>query len=334
MLNDFPAPVQYFLYSCLFVGVAKVTILTLSTVSLLADLFIVPPTNYSKYGSKKSTWALVTGSSDGLGAEYAKQLAKKGFNIILASRTLSKLEAIAEEIESKYSVKTKVVAADVTQVDEAVKQITDVAKQLEVLILINNVGQSHSIPVPFAETPEQEMSNIININNVFTLKLTQGLIPVLKETAAKYKIRSLILTMGSFGGLLPTPLLATYSGSKAFLQNWSSSLATELAEDNIDVEFVLSYLVTSAMSKIRRTSLMIPNPKAFVNSALNSVGKRCGAQERSGTTTPYWAHAFMHFGIEQAVGVYSTVANVLNYNMHKSIRIRALKKAERARKQQ
>lgn len=261
-------------------------------------------------------------------------MAKKGFNIILASRTLSKLEAIAEEIESKYSVKTKVVAADVTQVDEAVKQITDVAKQLEVLILINNVGQSHSIPVPFAETPEQEMSNIININNVFTLKLTQGLIPVLKETAAKYKIRSLILTMGSFGGLLPTPLLATYSGSKAFLQNWSSSLATELAEDNIDVEFVLSYLVTSAMSKIRRTSLMIPNPKAFVNSALNSVGKRCGAQERSGTTTPYWAHAFMHFGIEQAVGVYSTVANVLNYNMHKSIRIRALKKAERARKQQ
>ncbi|EGV66584.1 17-beta-hydroxysteroid dehydrogenase [Yamadazyma tenuis] len=333
-LNILPTPVEYILYGCLFLGVAKATILVLSFGSLLFDLLLLPKASYKKYGSANNCWALVTGSSDGLGAEYARQLAAKGFNIVLASRTLSKLETIAEEIESKYKVSTKVVAVDVTKVDEAVTQIAAGIEGLDVSVLINNVGQSHSIPVPFAETELSEITNIININNVFTLRITQLLIPILAGTASKYKAHSLILTMGSFGGLLPTPYLATYSGSKAFLQNWSASLAAELKADKIDVEFVLSYLVTSAMSKIRRTSWMIPNPKSFVASALNSVGKRVGAQERFATTTPFWSHALMHFGIDQTVGVYSTIANSLNFDMHKSIRVRALKKAERARKEQ
>lgn len=324
-------PIEWVLYSCLLVGVAKVTITTLSALSMIAEMTILPKTNYKKYGAKKC-WALVTGASDGLGAEYAKQLASKGFNVVLASRTLSKLEAIAETIEEKYNVKTKVVAVDVTEIDTALTKIKGAVEGLPVSILVNNVGQSHSIPVPFLETSEDEMMSIININNIFTLKLTQAIIPVLKATAKESKVRSLILTMGSFGGMLPTPYLSVYSGSKAFLQHWSASLNAELKSDNIDVEFIVSYLVASAMSKIRRTSAMIPSPKDFVRSVLNNVGRRVGAQERFATSTPYWSHALMHFGIEQTVGVYSKIANSMNYNMHKDIRRRALRKAERMKK--
>ena len=111
-------------------------------------------------------------------------------------------------------------------------------------ILINNVGLSHAIPVPFTETPAEELDAIVNINCLSTLRVTQPIAQSMKQ-----RKRGLILTMGSFGGTYPTPLLATYSGSKAFLAQWSSALGAELAPYNVTVELVQSYLVTSAMSK-------------------------------------------------------------------------------------
>lgn len=323
-----------FLYVALSVGILKFTTTFLSFASVVLDTFILPAVNFKKYGAKSGNWAIVTGASDGIGKEYSLQLAKKGFNIFLISRTQSKLETLAQEIETKFGVKTKTLAIDfASDKPSNYELISQLTKNLPVTILINNVGQSHSIPVPFVETEEDELRNIITINNTATLRTTQIIAPVIADTVKAQKgTRGLILTMGSFGGLLPTPYLATYSGSKAFLQSWSAALAGELASSNIDVECVISYLVTSSMSKIRRASLSIPNPKTFVSSVLKSVGRRSGAQERYATSTPYWVHAFMHFGIESTVGVYSKLANTLNLKMHQSIRTRALKKAARQQK--
>lgn len=325
--------IQALIYGILFVGVYKVTTFTLSFGTLLCDLFILPAVDFKKYGAKQGKWAVVTGASDGIGKEYAFQLSSRGLNVVLISRTLSKLELIATEIETKYKVNTEVIAFDASTDDDSnYAKILQTVSNLPVTVLVNNVGQSHSIPVPFLETEDKELRDIITINNTVTLKITQMVAPVIADTVAKEnkKVKGLILTMGSFGGLLPTPYLATYSGSKSFLQAWSAALAGELKPHGIDVELVISYLVTSAMSKIKRSSASIPNPKNFVTSVLNTAGRRCGAQERFATTTPYWTHALMHFGIENTVGVYSKFANSLNFNMHKSIRVRALKKAARA----
>lgn len=325
---------QVFVYLSLLVGVYKLTIFTLSFGSLIFDLFLIPATNFKKYGSKSGNWAVITGASDGIGKEYALQLAGKGFNIVLVSRTKSKLELLSTEIETKYKVATKIVAFDASSdSNDDYQLLKQTIESLPVTILINNVGQSHSIPVPFLETTTKELQDIITINNVATLKITQIVTPYIISTTKTKKCRGLILNMGSFGGLLPTPYLAVYSGSKAFLQSWSAALAGELKLQNIDVELIISYLVTSAMSKIKRSSLFIPNPKNFVKSVLAGLGKRNGAQERFATNTPFWTHAFMHFGIENSVGVYSAIANKLNLSMHKSIRIRALKKQAREKKQ-
>lgn len=325
--------VQGFLYAALVAGVYKITTFTLGLSSLVFDLFVLPPTNFAKYGAKKGKWAVVTGASDGIGKEYALQLAAKGLNVVLVSRTESKLQAIASEISEKYGVLTEIVAFDAsTDAESNYEAVRSVVADLPVTVLINNVGQSHSIPVPFLETPPKEMMEIITLNNIVTLKITQLVAPIIVKTVADKKNRGLILTMGSFGGMLPTPLLATYSGSKAFLQQWSAAMAGELKDQGVDVELVVSYLVASAMSKIRRTSASIPSPKQFVRAALGGVGRRNGAQERYATSTPYWSHAVMHFFIANTVGVYSRLANKLNLGMHQSIRARALKKAARAKK--
>lgn len=208
--------------------------------------------------------------------------------------------------------------------DEDYAKLKALVDGLDVGILVNNVGQSHSIPVPFIQTPKEEIRDIITINCTGTLRVTQIVAPGMVQ-----RKRGLILTMGSFGGWLPTPLLATYSGSKAFLQQWSTSLGSELKGTGVDVELVLSYLVTTAMSKIRRTSMFIPNPRTFVKTTLAKIGRSGGAQKMAHTSTPFWGHALMQWWLENTFGVGLSFVVDRNKVMHQAIRTRALKKAER-----
>lgn len=208
--------------------------------------------------------------------------------------------------------------------DSDYASLASVVQGKQVSILINNVGQSHSIPVLFAETPFNEMANIININCVGTLRATQTILP----SMLPHK-KGLILTMGSFGGLTPTPLLATYSGSKAFLQQWSNALASELAPQGIDVFFVHSYLVTSSMSKIRRSNWQVPTEKVFVRSVLAKIGRRGGSIGYAHSGSPYWSHALVAAVILGVFGPMSSRLLEFNRKMHVDIRRRALAKAER-----
>ena len=246
----------------------------------------------------------MTGASDGIGKEYSLQLAAKGFNIVLVSRTKSKLEQLSSEIESKHAgIKTKTLAMDFSQnQDSDYASLKALIAGLDVAVLVNNVGLSHDIPVPFVDTPEKELKDIITINCTGTLRVTQLVAPGMVQ-----RKRGLIITMASFGGILPTPLLATYSGSKAFLQQWSTALASELRPHGVHVQLVQSYLVTSAMSKIKRTTATIPSPKTFVRSALGKIGRSGGAQGIANTSTPYWSHAVMHWALLTFTGTMNSV---------------------------
>ncbi|KAM0562380.1 hypothetical protein ACHAPJ_002070 [Fusarium lateritium] len=303
----------------------------LSYLQLVLSAFVLGGTNLRKYG-KPGTWAVITGASDGLGKEYALQLAAKGFNLVLVSRTLSKLDSLAAEIQQKYpgkGLEIKTLDMDFTQNNDAdYERLRELIAGLDIGILINNVGQSHSIPVPFLETSKEELQNIITINCLGTLRVTQVIAPVLKQ-----RKRGLILTMGSFGGWTPTPLLATYSGSKAFLQQWSNALSAELADDKVDVYLVLSHLVTTAMSKIRRPSVLVPNARNFVKATLGKVGLG-SYQTAPNTYTPWWSHSFMLWFIENIPGANGPITINVNKKMHEDIRRRALRKAAREAKNQ
>ncbi|ODA81131.1 hypothetical protein RJ55_04094 [Drechmeria coniospora] len=313
------------------VGALYIGTKLLSYLSLILSSVVFVGHPLRKYG-RVGTWAVVTGASDGLGKEYATQLAAKGFNLILVSRTQSKLDTLAVELKQKYSAKglqIKTLAMDFAKNDNGdYERLREMLGGLEVAILINNVGQSHNMPVPFIQTPREELENIITVNCIGTLKVTQLVAPILK--ARKH---GLILTMGSFGGWTPTPYLATYSGSKAFLQQWSNALASELADDHIDVYLVLSHLVTTSMSKIRRPSLLIPSARNFVKAALGKIGLG-GYQTAPNTYTPWWSHSIMLWLIENVPGVNSPVVIWINKKMHIDIRARALRKRDREAKKQ
>jgi 17beta-estradiol 17-dehydrogenase / very-long-chain 3-oxoacyl-CoA reductase len=304
----------------------------LKTWLVLAQTFVLPGKNLKKFGATKGAWAVVTGASDGIGKEFALQLAAAGFNILLVARNEAALTSVATEIASKTAgkVETRIQLVDFAKNDPAaLDAFKSVVNGLEIGVLVNNVGKSHAMPTYFAETSEQEMDDIVTINVSGTVHVTRAVLPGMIQ-----RKRGLILNLGSFAGQVASPMLATYSGTKAFVSTFTSALAEEVRPHNISVQHLNTYFVVSKMSKIKRPSALVPTPAAYVRSALNKIGLSCGAalSDRPGTFTPFWSHALVDYVIH-AIGWKSFFISY-SHSILKDQRRRALRKLEREAKKQ
>ncbi|KIK09300.1 hypothetical protein K443DRAFT_453266 [Laccaria amethystina LaAM-08-1] len=311
-------------------GSISVGRLIYQTLSVVLQTFILPGTNLRKFGAKKGAWAVITGATDGIGREFSLQLAKAGFHIFLVARNEALLASTAAEIEQKYGVSTATHSIDFSRTDKsAYNSLRSSLGSVDVGVLVNNVGKSHAMPAYFVDTPEEEISDIVSINVQATLQVTHSVLPGMVQ-----RKRGLILNVGSFAGAVPSPMLATYSGTKAFLTTFSSALGEEVRKDNISVEHLNTYFVVSKLSKIRKASALIPKPDAYVRSVLSKIGLPCGASYsgRPNTSTPFWSHALLDYGMT-LIGLRSVFISY-THGLHKDIRRRALRKMERDAKLQ
>ncbi|XP_056662747.1 17-beta-hydroxysteroid dehydrogenase type 3 isoform X5 [Monodelphis domestica] len=117
-------------------------------------------------------WAVITGAGDGIGKAYAYELAKRGLNIVMISRTLEKLQAVAKWIEKTTGSQVKVIQADFTK-DDIYENIKENLQGFEIGILVNNVGMLHNIfPCHFLSGPDKIQSlihcNIFSVVKVVT----------------------------------------------------------------------------------------------------------------------------------------------------------------------
>ncbi|BGP12875.1 hypothetical protein JCM10213_005170 [Rhodosporidiobolus nylandii] len=294
----------------------------LSFARMLVDL-ARPGIPLKRFGAKKGAWAVVTGATAGIGRDFALQLAGAGFNIFLASRTTSKLEEISQEITAKYPhIKTQLHSIDFSSPSADYAALKAALDPLDIGVLVNNVGKSYDEPTFFQDLPEQDMLDIVEINVNATLKVTRIVVPGMVS-----RKRGLILNIGSFASLIPSPLLAVYSGSKAFLSTWTQALGSELKGTGVEVELLNTYFVVSKLSKIRRSSWMIPTPKTYVRSVLSHIGVRGGAVGQPHISTPYHGHAPVQWVVDHLF----SHSFWLNYNrkLHLDIRRRAIRRRER-----
>ncbi|KAJ1557734.1 hypothetical protein HK096_005651 [Nowakowskiella sp. JEL0078] len=286
------------------IGALTLTRLLVSLTNQIYATFLRPSLRLTKYGAKNNTWAVVTGASDGIGLEFAKQLAHAGFHVVLIARTASKLETVASQISAENpSVQTLVIPFDF-----ASAQDTDY-KKLAARLTDLRIGVL-SLEPEFIES-------MVNINVRAQLRVTSIVLPQMLEHK-----QGLILNLGSAAGFMPSGLLAVYSASKAFLSTWSQALASEVKDRGVHVELVNTYFVTTKMSKIRKPSLTTPTPKKYVQVALQRAGS-------SAFETPFWSHALIHWVLDELVPRSTQVAG--SYAMHLGIRRQALKKQERER---
>jgi short-subunit dehydrogenase len=172
-------------------------------------------------------WALITGASAGLGAEFARALARGGISCALSARREDRLRALASELTRSYQVETRVIPADLADPAE-VDRLADAVGDLDVGILVNNAGFGYA--GRFEKLDLGRLRAMIEVNCAAPVALTSRLLPKLRA-----RKRSAIVITGSVAGRVPMPLHGVYSATKAFDLLFGEALAVELAEQGIDV---------------------------------------------------------------------------------------------------
>ncbi|XP_043542725.1 hydroxysteroid (20-beta) dehydrogenase 2 isoform X2 [Chiloscyllium plagiosum] len=186
-------------------------------------------TNLTLYGE----WAVVTGATAGIGKAYAHELARRGLNVVLISRSLEKLRATADEIEQQHGKKTKIVQADFNQGAEIYGPIEAALKDLNIGILVNNVGKTYQVlPCYFLDVPDVE-------------KMTKIVLPQLLK-----RKKGIIINISSEAGAHPHPLITMYSATKS----------------------VLPLLVSTNLTHDQETNLFVKRADDYAQEALNTVG--------------------------------------------------------------
>jgi 17beta-estradiol 17-dehydrogenase / very-long-chain 3-oxoacyl-CoA reductase len=244
--------------------------------------FLYPSTldRYLRDYQGEKSWALVTGSSDGIGKGIAHELCSHGFNVVLHGRNAEKLSRVQASLLAEYpKVQVRKVIADAgsftaSAIDDIVANLQDI----HLTVLVNNVGGTAALDVDFKTLEEhtaKEVDAVININLRFTTQLTRALLPTLQRNEP-----SLIMNIGSIseGGM---PWLSVYSPTKAYMRAFSKALGLELKANHHKVE-VLGIQVGSVQSQQNHAdiSFFVPSSRVMARSALARVG--CGSANVTG----------------------------------------------------
>nr|XP_056701704.1 very-long-chain 3-oxoacyl-CoA reductase-like [Euleptes europaea] len=157
------------------IGVLTVLWLSLKIVLVIGQVFRVHVLSEKWKGvdvASYGPWAVVTGATAGIGKAYAHELARRGLNVVLISRSMEKLKQVAAEIEEQHSQSTKVIQADFTQGSELYETIRANLQGLEIGILVNNVGQTKNRPGYFLDDDnlDKYIDDMVNCN---TLSITK-----------------------------------------------------------------------------------------------------------------------------------------------------------------
>lgn len=222
-------------------------------------------------------------------------------------------------LETKYKIETKTIAADFTNTDSIYYDIEKQLSGMEIGILINNVGMSYSYPEYFLETPSKEKlyPNIINCNIYSVTNMTKIVLPGMLE-----RRRGVVINVSSILAQIPSPFCSVYSSSKAYVQKFTEDLATEYSKCGIIFQCVCPGFVVSKMSKVPKPTKMSPSPATYVKSALRGLGVR-------GVTNGYLPHSALRLTLQLIDYLYPGVCKFLVARIQLNIRMRALRKIAR-----
>ena len=219
-------------------------------------------------------WALITGASAGIGLEFARQLARKGHNLVLVARDQVRLDAAADDLQKTFRIVVRTIATDLAKPGIAhvlLEQTADIDLGLAIL----NAGMETS--GHYTKTDIGKLRDLLALNVQTPMEMAHAF-------GARFieQRRGGIVFVSSLFGYQGVPLVAAYSASKAYVLALGEALSKELNKFNVDVTVLSPGLTDTAMPAampIDFSKLPIPkmSPKATARHGLRALGRKVSA---------------------------------------------------------
>ncbi|WP_409461918.1 SDR family NAD(P)-dependent oxidoreductase [Amycolatopsis sp. GA6-003] len=161
---------------------------------------------------------LVTGASSGIGAEFARQLARRGSDLVLVARRADRLEALAAELKAAHGVTVTVLACDLTAPNAVAHVAAELRERgLRPTGLVNNAGFGTN--APFAQEKPEQLRTEIALDVQAVVELTRTFIEDLRAAD-----RGVLINVASMAAYTPVPWMAVYGAAKAFVLSFTEAL--------------------------------------------------------------------------------------------------------------
>lgn len=159
-------------------------------------------------------WAVVTGCTDGVGLEYARQLAARGLHLILVGRNVDKLNAVREELTRKHGARLEVLTVQADLNSDDPQMYSRIQREInpdgrDIGILVNNAGVMYDSPNRFLDQGESKIWQHVRVNMLAVVMMTRVILPSMVK-----RKRGLVVNMSSIAAYQPLPLMGLYSASK------------------------------------------------------------------------------------------------------------------------
>lgn len=175
---------------------------------------------------------VITGASGGIGAVYADRFAKRGYDLLLIARDGKRLGTARDTLSSKYGVRVETLVADLTDRSALLGLEAKLQADKNVTVLVNNAGFGGTKSL--VDSNVDDLENMILLNVTALTRLTAAVLPnlIAKKAGAVINISSVV-------AVNPDALNGTYSGSKAYVLNFTQSLFKTLKGTGVQVQAVL-----------------------------------------------------------------------------------------------
>lgn len=167
-------------------------------------------------------WALITGASSGIGAEFARQLAARGMHLVLTARRADLMEELAAELSAKHATRCEIIPIDLVEAGAVSKLLAEIQRRgLAIQMLVNNAG--FGVVGEVDDAPVDRLLELIQVNVAATVELTYRLLP---EMLARRS--GAIINLSSLSAFQPVAYMGVYAATKAFVLHFTEALAVEV----------------------------------------------------------------------------------------------------------
>jgi short-subunit dehydrogenase len=183
----------------------------------------------SRKSRKVRALAAVTGASSGIGEAFARELAARGYDLLLVARRKRRLDKLAAELHATHGCRADVLAADLTR-PTALERVEDALERSRRLaLLVNDAGMADFGSFTASDREREELE--IRLNVIAVVRLTHAALAGMIRRG-----RGAIINVSSTAGFAPCPKFATYGATKAFVNSFTEALHGELHDSEVKVQ--------------------------------------------------------------------------------------------------